>query len=95
MYNPSTSTIEEILVNGEEQEAGTLFQMIDELIAVQSLVSAEILRADQAKYGWMVEYGFRPTRTFTANGDSFLKMDLSTSVLFERLEGREAREGLS
>ncbi len=89
MYNPSTSTIEEILVNGEEQEAGILFQMIDELIALQSLVSAEILRADQARYRWMVEYGFRPTRTFTTNGDSFLKMDLSTSVLFERLEGRK------
>jgi uncharacterized protein (DUF362 family) len=89
VYNPSTSNIEEILVNGEEQEAGTLFQMIDELIAVQSLVSAQILRADRSKYRWMVEYGFRPTRTFTANGDSFLKMDLSTSVLFERLEGRK------
>ena len=85
VYNPAMSAIEEILVNGGEQEA-TLFRMIDELIAAQSLVSATILSADQAKYRWMVEYGFRPTRMLTANGDAFLKMDLSTSVLFKRLE---------
>ncbi|MGD0231914.1 MAG: DUF362 domain-containing protein [Syntrophorhabdales bacterium] len=89
IYNPATSTIEEILVNGEEQQAKILFRMIDELIAVQSLVSAEILASDQQKYRWLVEYGFRPTRSFTANGPSFLKMDLSISVLFERLEGRK------
>jgi len=87
VYNPAMSAIEEILVKGEEQEAGTLFRMIDELIAVQSLVSAKILSADQAKYRWMVEYGFRPTRMLTANGDAFMKMDLSTSVLFKRLKG--------
>ena len=88
IYNPATSTVEEILVNGEEQQAKTLFQMIDELIALQSLVSAEILASDQQKYRWLVEYGFRPTRSFTANGVSLLKMDLSTAVLFERLKGR-------
>ncbi|HUJ90857.1 MAG TPA: hypothetical protein VLX12_11705, partial [Syntrophorhabdales bacterium] len=87
VYNPAMSAIEEVLVNGGEQEA-TLFRMIDELIAAQSLVSATILSADQEKYRWMVEYGFRPTRMLTANGDAFLKMDLSTSVLFKRLEGR-------
>jgi uncharacterized protein (DUF362 family) len=88
VYNPAMSAIEEILVSGGDQETGTFFRMIDELIAAQSLVSATILSADQAKYRWMVEYGFRPTRMLTANGDAFLKMDLSTSVLFKRLEGR-------
>jgi uncharacterized protein (DUF362 family) len=89
VYNPATSNIEEILVNSEEQPAKILFRMIDELIAVQSLVSAEILASDRQKYRWLVEYGFRPTRSFTAHGASFLKMDLSTAVLFKRLEGRE------
>ena len=89
LYNPAASTIEEILANGAEQQAKVLFPMIDELIAAQSLVSAEILASDRQKYRWLVEYGFRPTRSFTANGASFLKMDLSTSVLFERLKGRE------
>ena len=89
LYNPATSTVEEILVNGEEQQAKILFRMMDELIAVQSLVSAEILASDQQRYRWLVEYGFRPTRSFTAHDASFLKMDLSTAVLFKRLKGRE------
>ena len=75
-------------MNGDDQETRSLFGMIDELITQQSLVSAEILTADQARYRWMVEYGFRPTRALTVNGDSFLKMDLSMSILFDRLEGR-------
>ncbi len=89
VYYPATSTVEEILANGGEQQEKVLFRMIDEIIAVQSLVSTEILASDRRKYLWLVEYGFRPTRSFAANGASFLKMDLSTAVLFKRLEGRK------
>jgi uncharacterized protein (DUF362 family) len=92
MYNPATSTVEEILVNNGGQQEKTLFRMMDQLVAAQSLVSAEILASDKQKYQWLVEYGFRPTRSFGQNGASFIKMDLSTSVLFERLERRKPAE---
>jgi uncharacterized protein (DUF362 family) len=88
VYDPATSTIEEILVDAAWREKGLEPQMVDALIARESLVAAEILAADREKYHWMVAYGFRPTRSFMAQGFSLLKMDLSTSVLLERLEGR-------
>lgn len=86
VYNPVTSTIEEILVKGREQKKDLLFAMIDAIIAEQSLVAAALVTEDKARYGWMVEYGFRPTRSYFAHGISFIKMDLSTVVFFQRLK---------
>ena len=92
VYNRAASTVLDILVNQdmlvkEEQRTELLTRMMDMLIRGQSLVSAEILKADEWKYRWLVEYGFRPTRSFVANGFPFLKMDLSTSVLIGKTEG--------
>jgi uncharacterized protein (DUF362 family) len=89
IYNPGKSTIEEILIKGEWRGKGLESRMVDALIARESLVAAEVLKADKEKYQWMVEYGFRPTRSFTADGFPLIKMDLSISVLFERLEGKK------
>jgi uncharacterized protein (DUF362 family) len=88
VYDPATSTIEEFLVDPAWKEKGLEPQMMDALIARESLVAAEILAADREKYRWMVAYGFRPTRSYVAGGFALLKMDLSTSVLLERLQGR-------
>ncbi|OPY62896.1 MAG: hypothetical protein A4E57_03878 [Syntrophorhabdaceae bacterium PtaU1.Bin034] len=84
VYNPQTSVIEEILTGGEEQQEAMLDQMIDALIARENLVAAEILSVDRERYGWMVKYGFRPTRSYSASGFAFRRMDLSTSVFFQR-----------
>jgi hypothetical protein len=89
IYNPGKSTIEEILIKGKREGKGLESRMVDALIARESLIAAEVLRADKEKYQWMVEYGFRPTRSFTADGFPLIKMDLSISVLFERLEGKK------
>ncbi len=86
VYNPAASTIEEILANGDGQKKEVLFPMIDALIAEQSLLAASLLTDDRERYEWMVEYGFRPTRTYSEDGNSFTKMDLSTVVFFERLK---------
>ncbi|OPY70304.1 MAG: hypothetical protein A4E62_01601 [Syntrophorhabdus sp. PtaU1.Bin002] len=89
VYNSTESTIEEILRDKESKDEEDLFQMIDALIARETLVAVEIPREDTDKYQWMVKYGFRPTRSFKKNGVPVVKMDLSTSILFKRLEGHK------
>ncbi len=89
VYNPGNSTIEEILPkkNGAVQVTET--SMIDALIAGESLVSAEILKADRAKFDTLVAYGFRPTRYFSADGFDFVRMDLSTAEFLRKVRGRK------
>lgn len=89
IYNPEKSTIEEILASENWTGKGIEFHMIDALIFRENLVAAEILKTDKKKYQWMIEYGFRPTRSLNIDKFSFLKMDLSTSMLFEKLEGHK------
>jgi len=86
IYSKTTSTIEEIIVNGEKGKALTHFQAIDALIARESLVSAEILEQDTEKFYMLGEYGFRPTRTIKVFGYSLIKMELSTVVFFKHLK---------
>jgi uncharacterized protein (DUF362 family) len=86
VYNKATSAIEEILFSPKEDETSIRFQAIDALIAKESLVSAEIPKADSPKYGWLVDYGFRPSRTVQAFGHKIIKMELSTAVFFQQLK---------
>ncbi|MGA3175302.1 MAG: DUF362 domain-containing protein [Syntrophorhabdales bacterium] len=84
VYDPRSSLIEEILADDPGQTETLLPQVVDALIGKESLLAAEILEADAKKLYWMVEYGFRPTRSYSAHGLSFLRMDLSTAVYMER-----------
>jgi uncharacterized protein (DUF362 family) len=84
VYNPKTSTIQELIKSHGWKGKKAQEQMVDALVARENLVSAEILKDDRDKYGWMLKYGFRPTRSFVKNGFSFIKMDLSTSVLLKK-----------
>lgn len=86
IYNPRKSTIEEVLVAGPGRENGLEEKIIDALIKKENLVAAEILSLDKEKYEWMVKYGFRPTSSFDAGGFSYIKLDLSTAVLIEKLD---------
>lgn len=91
IYNTNNSTIEEILINKAMTDTNTLPVMVDALIGRESLVAAEVLREDTEKYRMLIEYGFRPTRSFTAQGFVFFRMDLSTSVFFKKVEGKPQR----
>jgi uncharacterized protein (DUF362 family) len=51
-------------------------------------VAAEVLRSDDNAYGVLVDYGFRPTRTYTLDGFDLVKLDLSTAVYLEKTEGK-------
>jgi uncharacterized protein (DUF362 family) len=90
-YDPNRSTIEEILVEKNRADSTVLPLMVDALIKRESLLAAEILRDDTEKYRWMIEYGFRPTRSFKVQDFSFIKMDLSTSVFFSKVNGKPQR----
>jgi len=84
VYNPNKSTIEEILTDKSWRGKHAESQIVDALVARENLVSAEILKVDNKKYQWMLEYGFRPTCSFVKDGFSFVKMDLSTSILLKK-----------
>lgn len=87
VYNPEKSTIEDIVAKREWREKGVEHEMADALVAKENLVSAEIHKDDKEKYQWMIEYGFRPTRSFIAEGFPVVRMDLSTAVLLKKLHG--------
>jgi uncharacterized protein (DUF362 family) len=89
IYNPGKSTIDEILVSEKQRGNNIEPRMIDALILRENLVTAEIMKTDKKKYQWMVEYGFRPTRSIIVEGLSFYRMDLSIAVLFKKLEGHK------
>jgi uncharacterized protein (DUF362 family) len=66
--------------------------MLDALIAKESLVAAEILRSDQDAYRLLVDYGFRPTRTYTSDGLDFVILDLSIAVYLKKTAGQKPPE---
>ncbi len=87
VYDMSRSTIEELLVHGSLRRKGVEGHILDALLARESLVAAELLASDEERYQWMLDYGFRPTRRFIACDVPMIRMDLSTSVLRQKLEG--------
>ena len=89
VYDESRSTVLEVLARDRAAGDGLHAAAIDALIGRENLIALEILEADRAKYDWAVEYGFRPTHTFRSNGFSLIRMDLSTTILREKLDGRE------
>jgi uncharacterized protein (DUF362 family) len=89
VYRPESSTIEEIIVRkGEVAKERLEGSIVDALIDQESLVSAEILEEDAEKYRWMIEYGFRPTRSFNHDGSALVKMDLSIAVYLRKIKGK-------
>ncbi len=89
LFNPDHSSIEELLLKEEWYGKGVEFQIFDALINRESLISAEILKEDEEKYALMVDYGFRPTSLFKSDGFDLVKMDLSTTVFLNKVQGRK------
>lgn len=89
VFNPGTSTIEEIVSNPKQTRMGLDPRMLDALIARETLVSAYILECDLKKYEGMLAYGFRPMRSFRKNGLNFFQMELSTAVLLQKLKNKK------
>jgi len=85
IYNSKRSTIEEILLKEEWRDRDIEPEVVDALIKRESLLAAEIVNGDEAKYKWMVDYGFRPTGSFNIGEITGVKVDLSTAVLIKKL----------
>lgn len=86
VYDEERSTVVEILGARPCNDDGTgLGQMIDALIATESLIGVEILGQDRKKYDWLVEYGFRPGQLLARGEFHIQRMELSTSVLLKKV----------
>lgn len=89
IFNPDHSSIEEALLKTEWHGKDMESPIIDALINKESLISAEILKEDEKKYAVLVEYGFRPTRFFKSDGFNLVRLDLSTAVFLNKVQGRK------
>jgi uncharacterized protein (DUF362 family) len=87
VYDESRSTVLEILLDERSGAPGLAAAIMDTLIGRENLIALRLPAEDRKKYDWAVEYGFRPTRRFEGDGFSFIKMDLSTTILREKLTG--------
>lgn len=85
LFNRSSSTIERLVSNRDENESDVEFAIMDALLFKESLVSARVLRQDAVTYQKLVAYGFRPTRQFNKHGFQYVGLELSTSVYFQKI----------
>jgi uncharacterized protein (DUF362 family) len=92
VYDPHKSLVEQILVAKDQVGKGMEAPMLDALIEKDSLVAAEVLTADKDAYRVLLDYGFRPTRTYTSDGFDHIKLDLSTAVYLEKIKGKNPPE---
>lgn len=86
IYSPENSTIQDILMSPDE-DRNQIEPILDALIARENLVAAQIKAEDQDQYRLLVDYGFRPTRSFLEKGHKMIKLELSTSVLLRKSKG--------
>jgi uncharacterized protein (DUF362 family) len=92
VYDPHKSLVKQVLVKKNQVGKGMGTPMLDALIARESLVAAEILGSDQDAYRLLVDYGFRPTRTYTSDGLDFVILDLSIAVYLKKTAGQKPPE---
>lgn len=84
IYDKTTSTIEEMIVENSFKGKDPRGAIIDALVGRESLLSVSLAKNDAGKYRFLLNYGFRPTRAFKQNGFDLIRMDLSTSVLLKK-----------
>jgi len=89
IFHPQKSTVEEIQVDKKWIGKDLEKSILDALIFQESLVSMEIFKKDKERQRHMIDYGFRPTRSFESGGFELIRMDLSTSIYLEKVKGRK------
>lgn len=62
--------------------------VLDALIEKESLVAAEILRADKNAYRVLVDYGFRPTRNYASDGFELAKFAIRIALYLKNISGK-------
>ncbi|MCX7966395.1 MAG: DUF362 domain-containing protein [Syntrophorhabdaceae bacterium] len=89
LYNKDTSTIEDFFIDETYKDRDKMFEILDGLIAKETLLAIELNADDRHNYDLMLGYGFRPFKTFQKNGKEYIRMELSASVLLEKLKGKK------
>jgi uncharacterized protein (DUF362 family) len=90
VYDRERSTIEETLPVRPRADHAVEGEMVDALVAKESLVAAAIPKEDREKYRSLVAYGFRPTGHFEEGGFQLVRMELSIAVLLNKTRGMKA-----
>ncbi len=81
VYDPGRSTIEELLLSDKAAEK----EVLDQLIGRETLLAAELPDARAELIGRLVDYGFRPVQRRTEQGLKFIRLELSSAVLLNKL----------
>ncbi|MGI6434606.1 MAG: DUF362 domain-containing protein [Syntrophomonadaceae bacterium] len=90
VFDQEQSLILEMWVWLEFHEQGLEAALLDALVKRENLIAVQVLAEDRRRYDILVEYGFRPTRTFRIQNWQLVKLDLSTAVLLKKIKNRKA-----
>lgn len=91
IYDPDRSTIVEAVTKPPYQDRELAHQILDLMIIRENLLAVELWQGDRERYQLMVDYGFRPTRTYKVHGHHVVKLDLSTAILLQKMSEHNLR----
>jgi len=97
-YNKDISCVEAFFLNEKYKGKDTgheIQEIIDELIAKETLISWEINSQDKYLYDLFLSYGFRPSKTVKKNGTEIVKMELSPAICLEKLKDKKPARAYS
>jgi len=89
LYNKDISCVEAFSMDEKYRCKNIEYEIIDELISKETLISWELNGNDKYLYELLLSYGFRPTKTIKKNGNEKVKMELSAAVALEKLKGKK------
>lgn len=90
VFDREQSLILEALIWPELGQPSLYTALLDAMIAKENLIAAQVWAGDQWRYNILVDYGFRPTRTYQVQDWQLVKLDLSTAVLLRKIKNRKA-----
>ncbi len=85
--NGKNNTLLELMLKEPYTKDGVEPHVLDALVKKHHLIGALLPRADRRRRDFLEAYGFRPTRGFSLNNHSVVRMDLSTAVYLEKVKG--------
>ena len=89
VFDRKHSLIMEILALPDFPNQGVEAAMLDAIIAQENLIACQISAGDQKRYNLLLDYGFRPARTYNIEEWPVMKLELSTAVLLDKIKSRQ------
>lgn len=88
-FDRQHSLILEVLALPGFHDQGVEAAMLDAIIEQENLIACQLLAGDEKRYNLLVDYGFRPGRTYQVADWQVMKLELSTAVLLEKIKSRQ------